>query len=480
MEYLQTTLKLAFAAYNAGRTEEAEALCRTLVQAGLEDGQMYFLLGMALHKAGEETEALQWLQRAAQVQPEMGRVFSGLGCVQQKLGDAAGAASSFARAAELEPQQADHFFSLGNALYQLARLEAAEAAFQRAVALNPRDAESWNNLGKCLKELNRVQEAIAAYDQALALDARYGLALQGRALSLLTAGRLAEGFRDQEERRQLSPPRHFDGARWTGQPIPGKTLLLHAEQGFGDGIFSARHVQLVRPHCGRVVLECRPELKTLFVHSGVAEVVVGFGEELPPFDFYASAVSLTGLLNLAPGNIPAVGPYLQAPMAEVPAAGGTLKVGLVWAGNPAYADDASRSLSLEQLAPVLAVSGVTFYSLQQPLPSGNEGRLKEYPNLRVLGGFKDYLATAAAVAGMDLIIAVDTSVAHLAGALGKPVWTLVPFAPDWRWFQEFGDTTPWYPTMRLFRQSERGVWPPVIARVAGDLERWAGRMTNAE
>lgn len=467
----ETDLKLAFAAYNAGRRDEAESLCRNLARNGFEDAQLFFLLGMVLHQTGQDPEAAQWLERAARLQPQGARIFSGLGIVWQKRGDYAQAAAHFARAAELEPRQANHFYSLGNAVYQLDELERAAAAFQRAVELNPRDAESWNNLGKCLKELNRVDESIAAYDRALALNPGYLLALQGRSISLLTAGRLAEGFRDYELRWLTLKPREFASPRWQGETIPRKTLFLHAEQGFGDGIQSARYARLARLRCARVILECRPELKSLFVHSGVADEVVGFGEPIPPFDVYTSVISLPGLLGFDVENLPGNTPYLQAPPLPqpLPTSGGKLKVGLVWAGSPTHRDDVNRSVPLALLAPLLAVPGVAFYSVQMPVPQRDSATLQDFPQLTLLGGFPDYLATAAVVAEMDLVISVDTSVAHLAGALGKPVWNLVQFAPDWRWFAQFGERTPWYPTMRLFRQPWRGAWAAVIQQVAAAL-----------
>ena len=477
MDPAEKVLQLAFAAHNAGRHDQAEALCRALVQSGCADAQLFFLRGVVLHHTGRDAEAAPWLERAAQLQPGEARIFSGLGNVRQKLGEPARAAEHFARAAELEPRQANHFYSLGNAVYQLGELERAAAAFQRAAELNPRDAESWNNLGKCLKELNRVHDSIAAYDRALEINPRYLLALQGRSISLLAAGRLAEGFRDYELRWLTMPPRQFAAPRWDGRPIPGKTLLLHAEQGFGDGIQNARFVKLARQRCARVILECRPELKTLFAFGRVADEVIAFGEKIPPFDFFISIASLPGPLGVTLENIPGDTPYLSAPRRPQPLAAhcGNFKVGLVWAGSATHRDDANRSLPLSLLAPVLAAPGVSFFSLQMPVPDRDAAALKSFPNLVALGPFENYLATAAAVAELDLIISVDTSVAHLAGALGKPVWTLVQFAPDWRWFAQFGERTPWYPAMRLFRQTRRGDWPTVIAQVAAALrQQFAG------
>lgn len=472
MDHQQATLKLAFEAFNAGQIAPAEALCRTLVQAGLVDAQLYFLLGMALHKTGREAEAGEWLERAAVLAPEVARIFSGLGCVRQAEGNSAAAARHFARAAELEPQQANHFFSLGNALSLLGEIPAAVLAFQQATALNPADAEGWNNLGKCLKDSNRVEESIAAYDRALALKPDYVLALQGRSLSLLASGRLKEGFRDYEHRWLTVRPRHFDQSRWTGEPIPGKTLFLHAEQGFGDGIQAARYPALLQGRCARVILECRPELKSLLAYSKVADEVIAYGEPLPPFDCYNSVISVPGMLGISLETLPNA-PYLRAPAAtSVPGnPTGRLKVGLVWAGNPTHHEDALRTIPLALWAPIVAVPNVDFFSLQVSVPKRDEATLHGWPHIQGPGVLADYLATATLVAQLDLVICVDTSVAHLAGALGKPVWTLIQHAPDWRWFLQFGNQTPWYPSMQLFRQAERGKWEPVMAEVAEQLRQ---------
>jgi tetratricopeptide (TPR) repeat protein len=475
MDSFQTTLKRAFAAHNEGRPAEAEALCRELLRSHAADAQLLFLLGMILHQAGRETEAAEHLQRAAQLPPADARIFSGLGCARRGLGDWAGARQSFARATELEPQNADHHYHLGIAEHALGDLERALAAFQKAVALNPRDFTSWNNLGKIFKQLNRLDESLAAYDRALAISPGFELATHGRAISLLTAGRLAEGFPEYESRWSKIKPREFAQPRWRGESVAGKTVFIHAEQGFGDGIHFARFVPFVRERAGRVILECRPELKSLFTFSGCADEVIAFGEAAPPFDVFTSIISLPGILGVTEKNIPGRVPYLQAPRAEnLPGAkNGKLKVGFAWAGSPTHSDDASRSKPLELFAPILQTSGIAFYSLQLPVPARDQTFFKSLPAVVDLSPhLQDYLATAAFVAQLDLVIAVDTSVVHLAGALARPVWTLVQFDADWRW--SLGQTdTPWYPTMRLFRQAQRGQWSPVIAQVAEALRHFA-------
>lgn len=476
MDSFQQTLKLAFAAHNAGRHADAEALCRTLLQLNSADAQLLFLLGMILHKAGRDAEAADWLQRAAKLSPDSARIFSGLGCARRGIGDWPGAQKSFARAAELEPKNSDHFYHLGIAHHQMGELASALASFQKAVALNPRDSTSWNNLGKIFKQFNRLDDSLAAYDRALEISPGYELAKHGRALSLLTAGRLAEGFREYESRWSKIMPREFAQPRWRGQAIAGKTVFIHAEQGFGDAFQFVRLVPRVRERARRVILECRPELKSLFAFSDCADEVIAFGEPIPPFDVFTSIMSLPGMLGVSLDNLPNQVPYLKIPRGENLPAVETknLKVGFVWAGSPTHPDDGSRSTTLEIFSPILKTPGITFYSLQIPAPE------RDRPVLRSLSAvvdlsphLNDFLATANFVAQLDLVIAVDTSIVHLAGALARPVWTLTQFDADWRWLVERTDT-PWYPTMRLFRQKNRGDWGELVARVTKELRQHAG------
>jgi tetratricopeptide (TPR) repeat protein len=474
MDAFQQTLRLAFDTHNAGRHADAEALCRTLLQINRADAQLFFLFGMILHTTGRDAEAVNWLERATELQPDSARTFSGLGCAWRGLGDETKAQKSFARAAELEPQNADHFYNLGIAWHNLAELERAVADFQKAVARNPRDHASWNNLGKIFKQLNRLGESLAAYHRALEISPDYELARHGRAISLLTAGQLDQGFREYESRWSKIQPREFAQPRWRGEAIAGKTVFIHAEQGFGDAIHFARFLPLVRERAARVILECRPELKSLFHFSAIADEIVAYGEPIPPFDVFTSIVSVPGLLGINEKNIPGRVPYLKAPAADsLPTAKiGNLKIGFVWAGSRTHSDDASRSVSLEIFAPILHMPGTTFFSLQIPVPERDQALLKSLANAVDLSAhLKDFLATAGLVAQLDLIIAVDTSIVHLAGALAKPVWTLLQFDADWRWFLDRSDT-PWYPTMQLFRQIQKGQWAPVIERVVRELKQF--------
>ncbi len=472
----QRVLKVAFDLHNSGRHADAEALCRLLLPHLPQDSQLLLLLGMVLQKAGRSLEALQYLEQAAELQPGSARILNSLGFVHQCLKDHARAMACYVQAIEVGLGAADTYYSMGNACHALGDVERAASCFEKAVALKPRDVASWNNLGKCLNDSNRLAASIQAYDQALAVDPNSAQARFGRAVSLLGAGQLTGGFREYNLWRTAGiKPRQFSQPEWQGEMIPGRTLFLHAEQGFGDAIQYVRFIPQVRERAAKVILECRPELKTLFTRCAGADVVIAHGEAIPPFDHFASVASLPGLLGVALSTIPNQVPYLKLTVASQlpPVSTGQLKVGLVWAGDPAHHNNAARSLRLEQLAPILRVPGIAFYSLQARLPAPDETYFRSLANFRDSSSqFESFLETAAAVAELDLIIAVDTAVAHLAGALAKPVWTLLPFAPDSRWLLEREDS-PWYPTMRLFRQKNRGQWPPVIARVAEELGRLA-------
>jgi tetratricopeptide (TPR) repeat protein len=468
MDAFEKELDLAFAAHKRGDQAGAEALCRQWLQAGRIDTRLHYLLGMVLLSRERPREALESLQRAAAMAPVAPAILRGLGCVYHRLKDFPKAVEFFRQAATLRPDRADSQDELGHACFELGELEAAEAAFRRAAELNPQGAGTWNNLGKTLKQLNRLEEAIAAYGRAVAIRPDFVLAHYGLALALLAAGDLPAGFREYEWRPQRAP-RTFPQPRWQGESLAGRTLFLHAEQGFGDAIQAVRLIPPLRVGGARVILECRPQLKRLFACSHCADEVIARDEPIPPFDCYASLLSVAFFSGLTLETIPSQAPYLASPPGrELP--GGPQRIGLVWAGNPAHNEDAQRSLPLAELAPILKLPGRSFFSLQLSMPQRDRSVLGAYPNLVDLGrGFHDFLDTAAAVAQLDLVIAVDTAVAHLAGALGKPVWLLLAHSPDWRWFSRCGDGSPWYPTMRLFRQAQRNEWAPVIQRVAEAL-----------
>jgi Flp pilus assembly protein TadD len=466
-------VRAAFDLFNHGQTEAAEAACRELLPARPQDAQLLFLLGMVLHKSGRDTEAVKHLSQAAQLQPSAERIFQGLGCAHLKLKNNVQAIGAFERALSLNPQSNPTWYNLGNALFPLDHVARAADAFQKAVAINPEDHGSWNNLGKCLKELNRLEESLAAYDCALRLKPDYALARYGRAVTLLTLGRYAEGFKEYEWREQLRNTREFNAPLWNGELIPGKTLFIHAEQGFGDAIQTARFIAQVRERVGTVILECRPELKTLFQRCVPADTIIAFGETIPAFDYFIPMSSLPRALGIKNTDDVPSAPYLRASTPEHKNPSSPLKVGLAWAGNPHHHHDACRSLRLQDLAPILNVPGVSFYSLQQPVPERDAVYLRSISDIVCSHRpFRSFLDTADFIAGLDLVITVDTAIAHLAGAMGKPVWLLLQHSPDWRWQMDRTDS-PWYPNTQLFRQTERGYWHPPVQRATEALQQQA-------
>jgi Tfp pilus assembly protein PilF len=470
------TIQPALEAYRGGRFEEAVTGFREFTLANPNDGEALFLCGMALRKLERFQEAEPLLRQAAELMPESPEVQNGLGTVQSALGDYAQAESCFSRAIKLNPEYADAFYNKGNACQRMQAFEKARSCYQQALRLNPRDHEAWTNLGKVHHELNQLQEALAAHDQALKLSPDFPLGHWNRAIALLTAGRLEEGFRDYEWRWRMGGaifvPRNYPQPRWNGEPISNRTLFIHAEQGFGDAIQFVRFVREARQRAAHVILECPPVLKRLFEHSACADTLISLGHPPPPFDTYAPLMSLPGLFQTTLETIPRLTPYLKPPLdnSAVADSASYLKVGLTWAGNATHDHDALRSIPFEGLAPILQTPGIVFYSLQLPLAERDKASLRAVPNLvDASRQLKDFAHTAAVIARMDLVITVDTAVAHLAGALNKPTWTLLQHAPDWRWFLARSDT-PWYPTMRLFRQSIRGDWNGPIQQIRAALK----------
>lgn len=380
------------------------------------------------------------------------------------------------RALTLQPGHTEALANRGAALRMLGRIEEALADYDMALRGNPRSAEAHNNRGVALAALNRHGEAIEAYTRALELNPAYERARFNRAMSRLVLGDFAEGWKDHESRWSGSEmhrgPRALGGRAWDGrEDLRGKTLLLHAEQGMGDAIQFSRYARLVRDRGARVILEVHAPLEPLMEGLDGVERVVALGEPLPAFDLHCALMSLPLAFGTRLESIPAQVPYLQvdethiARFREAPGAG--LRVGLAWSGSRTLRNDANRSIALERLAP-LAAPGRTLVAVQKDIRDADRAAMASL-GVRsfdeALGDFRD---TAALVQSLDLVVSVDTAAAHLAGALGKPVWVLLPFSPDWRWLLD-RDDSPWYPTARLFRQPRPGDWDEPIARVAGAL-----------
>ena len=436
--------------------------------------------GNALLALGRGEEALAQFNQVLESHPRHGDALMNRGSTFAALGRAADALADFDAVLMLAPNHPAALYNRGNALLELGRYADALAAFDRALAAAPNNAQALNNRGRALQALNRHAEAVASFDKAIALDKTDADARFNRALSLLTLGDLKQGFAEYEWRWKRSGMtdlgRNYRGPLWLGEyALARKRILLHAEQGLGDTIQFARYAPLVARMGATVMLEVQPELKALLTGlDGVASVLAR-GEPLPPYDAHCPLGSLPLALKTEAAAIPADIPYLRADeqriakwRPRIEALPGK-RVALAWAGHARHVNDRNRSVDLASFEPLLACAGVSFVSIQRDVRDGDTARLQRHANLTHVGDALDDMAdTAAVLAVADLLIAVDTSVVHLAGALARPVWVMVPFSPDWRWTLQ-AERSPWYPQARLFRQSAPGDWQNAMAQIAKAL-----------
>jgi tetratricopeptide (TPR) repeat protein len=438
--------------------------------------------GLALLGLQRPAEALASFERALAIQPDHVRALNNRGNTLQTLRRPDEALASYDRALAIRPAYAEALYNRGNVLRDLRRPDDALASFDQALSIDPRHVDAHNNRGIVLRDLDRPHEALASYDRALSLDPGYAEAHSNRSCLALLLGDFERGWEEFEWRWRVPDfapwRRDFAQPLWRGDaPLQGRTILLHAEQGFGDAIQFVRYVPLVAAKGARVVLEVPPPLKALLSELAGAALVVGRGEELPAFDCHSPLLSLPLAFKTRLETIPATVPYLSAAQDRVlnwksrlPQTG-LRRVGIAWAGNSNFKGDQTRSIGLARLAPLLAVAGAQLVSLQKDLRDGDRDILRSNPQIIHLGdAINDFADTAAVMAELDLVISSDTSVAHLAGALGKPVWVLLQYVADWRWLRERSDN-PWYPTARLFRQPRIDDWESVVGQVWEQLAR---------
>ena len=460
-----------------GRPQEAVAALREVAALRPDHAPARYNLGNALLAAGEAEAAVDEFRAALRCDPEHAGAYNNLGNALRALGRVAEAAESYHAAVARLPNEAGAHNNLAAALLALHRPAEAAAVLQAALRCDANHADACNNLGGALLALDRPEAALPWFRQAAALDAQLVQARFGESLALLALGRFREGW-DAYESRWLDPQfckdeRPYDRPLWRGltEPLAGRTLLLHAEQGLGDTIQFARYAPLLRRRGARVVLEVQAPLVTLL--RDLADEVIAAGADLPPYDAHCPLLSLPRAFATELPTVPADIPYLQADP-DVRARwrerlGARPRIGLVLSGSAEHPEDALRSIPAETLRPLLAQPGFDVHVVQTDLRDADAAVLRAYPQVRIhagqLGNFAD---TAGLLAELDLLVSVDTSVAHLAGALGLPVWLLVQSNADFRWLRVRTDS-PWYPTMRLFRQATMLRWAPVVARVAQAL-----------
>jgi tetratricopeptide (TPR) repeat protein/glycosyltransferase involved in cell wall biosynthesis len=432
---------------------------------------------LALRGLRRHQEAAASCEAALAIRADHLDSLSNLGVIYKEMRKFEAARATFDRALAIAPGHTTIRVNLAVLLMEMGRTDEAAEIAEKLVAERPELVEPWNVLHYCWFERGEFARAAECTREALARDARDRNANWNSAVHTLLHGDLSEGFKQFESRKRLVSvvfsSRRYGVPEWDGAPLDGRSIFVHAEQGLGDSIQFVRYAKLLKARgAGRVIMECSPTATSLLsTVEGIDELVVP-GTPLPPFDVHAYLMSLPLLLGTTLSDVPAEVPYMRAssrPVAErVQNAPPGLRVGLAWAGNALHQRDLVRSISLETLAPVLGTEGVTFFSLQKGPASRQLTTLQGANIIDLDPDLNDLADTAAAIAELDLVITVDTAIAHLAGALGKPVWVLISHVPDWRWMLG-RDDSPWYPTMRLFRQPMVRAWVPAIAAVARAL-----------
>lgn len=481
----EQTLAPALDKPSVGAPDELERRALEALVASPADSTARDALEALWRRRAVKETGLAAFRDALALRPDGAGLLANLGIALKALGRIEDAVACYDRALAIRPDCASAHYNRGIALKAMDRPAEAIASYERALAIQPAYAQALNNMGNAFRALNRHAEAIVSFDRALALRPGYGDAQFGRALSLLALGDLGvgwPGFERRWERRELAPDiRDLRKPVWLGDPpVAGKSVLLHSEQGMGDTLQFVRYATVLAARGATVHLEVQAPLKRLLASVPGTNSVVARGEALPRFDLHCPLMSLPLACGTTLETIPARIPYVRAPKAlaegwAMRLDGAGPKVGLAWAGNPAHANDRNRSIPMALLQPLLALPGIRFVSLQKP-GSGARAGMAELPGhvLDASADLRDFADTAALVENLDLVIAVDTAVAHLAGAVGRPMWLLLPFAADWRWLLEREDS-PWYPTARLFRQPAVGDWRSVIDRVRGELQTWQRR-----
>jgi len=506
-EQVAATLLKAAKLHRAGKRKEAEQLYRAVLGADPFNGDALHLLGLILNDRGQRDEAVQSIEKAIKLHERNPNFHNSLGVVLLGMKRGMEARRCFERVLQLEPNSIDAHYNLGveahergaiddaarhyqdtlgrnpdhaGALNNLAAIEldrenlrVAETLSRRVVALQPRSTTAWKNLGRALRHQGLIADADAAFKKALEIAPDDVEAAFGRAMTTLLSGNLLDGFIQYQARYRMkdNPPRYQDRPMWRGEAMPGRTLLIHTEQGLGDAIQFARYIPIAAVSKARVVVECHSPLARLFARiQGVSDVVAR-GNPVPQFDVQVPLMELPRIFRTKLNTIPSNLPYLSVddawhrenrPLVNAPAQ--TLKIGLCLGTGSRMPGASRKALPLDHVREILRSGAAHFVNLQKDAAAETTALFELHGADDPSPGFVDMATTAAMIAKLDLVISIDTSVAHLAGALNKPTWLLLTFAKDWRWLLDRPDS-PWYPSMRLFRQPTPGDWGSVAAQV---------------
>jgi len=456
---------------------------RSLFRGEDESFHQQMRLAAAAHRAGRLDEAISSYLRLLTAKPYNAELHNNLGVALRLIGKLDAAVAHHRQSLELDPDNPALHSKLGNALRVASRTREAVRHHLQAVSLKPDYAEGFFNLGLCLRDLGRAEEALACLSKALALNPQNKRARVEIAITRLMQGDLSRGFSEYEWRKQLAdvPAPEFRQPAWTGDDPAGKRILLYPEQGLADVLMFVRYARELKRRGASVLVLCQALLKELLTRLDYLDGVVAEGEQLPDFDLHASLLSLP---HLCGADVPAANgaePYLLPPergrikLGRLPRA--RLRTGIYWAAMPGQALDRQRSVPFQQFMALAGDPEMLFFSLQGGTHQkdiqthGASGLVHD-----VGRGIFDFAEAASALEQLDLLITIDAPIAHLGAAMGMPTWLLLPTVPDWRW-QQGREDSPWYPSLRIFRQTTAGDWAPVFARLAAELEALKGAAT---
>jgi tetratricopeptide (TPR) repeat protein len=480
-DFAGAQINLGGALADQGKLDDAIACFGRALELAPDCAEGHNNLGNAFQNQGKLDKAVVCFRRALHLKPDYVEARYNLANALRDLGQFDEAIACYRRALELRPGYVEAHTNLGTAWQVQGKLDEAIGCYRRALQLNPGFAEAHNNLGCSLQSQGKLDEAAACFRRALELKPDFAEAHLSRAMAWLLTGDWQRGWPEYQwrQRTKAALPRRFPQPAWDGESLAGKTILLHAEQGLGDTIQFIRYAPIVKQRGAAVIVECQKPLVTLLQGCAGIDRLIARGDPLPPFDLHVPLLSVPGILQTSPETVPAQVPYLFADPVLVEPWRKRLteldgfKIGINWQGNPGYRDDRLRSFPLRRFMPLAQIPGVRLISLQKG--AGAE-QLAEVRDLFAVANFAaeldeqsgPFMDTAAVMKNLDLMITSDTAAAHLAGALGVPVWLALPRVPDWRWLLDRCDS-PWYPTVRLFRQTKLGDWHGVFREIAQAL-----------
>ncbi|HZK82951.1 MAG TPA: tetratricopeptide repeat protein [Humisphaera sp.] len=477
-------INLAMQHHRSGQLQEAKNIYIQVLNQNPNQVDALNLLGALAGQVGQQEHGIALLRRAIELAPDYYAAYYNLGMALAAVGDVEGGIKANRRAAALRADWPQGFNGLSNLLRKMGRLDEALAAAKEAVRVDPDYADGCNNVGAALNEMGRVEEALVEYRRALALKPDMVVTRMNAAVALLQLGDLERGLPEYEWRWKLRPEiKMLPGPQWRGEELAGKTILLYGEQGMGDAIQFVRYAPMVANRGGKVLLQCHDELLRLMDGLSGVHQVYPATKPSPLYHVQCPLMSLPLAFGTRLETIPASPAYLKADPALAQAwdeklrgnvgaetASAKLRVGIAWAGRADHNNDRNRSMQLSQLAPLFDGDNIELFSLQKgergkdALPAAGRAKWFDYT-----ADLHDFADTAGLVCHLDLVISVDSAVAHLAAAMGKPTWVMLPFVPDWRWMMK-GETSPWYPSIRLFRQTAIGDWAGVVHRVREALD----------